>query len=321
MKKIIQLLIFSYSLVFSQNGIISGFISDSSSGEALIGANVIIQETGQGMATDINGYYIIQNIKPGEYTLMVSYVGFRLSREKVTVSPAQSIKNIEMVEDFVELTQIDVTAEKLQRRNNIQPSKINLSPRMMKAAPALAEPDLFRTIQALPLACLRLQSTQGLVIRGGNTDQNLIMLDGITVYNPSHLGGIFSNFIVDGVKEAELIKGAYNAEYGGRLSAVLNVISREGNQKEFKGKANISLLSAQTTLEGPLPKGAWILSGRRTYFDLVLPKVLPDNIASNVPPYFFYDVQGHIFSDISTKDRLSLSYCTGIDDIVLIPLD
>ena len=152
-------------MVFPQNGIISGFISDSSSGEALIGANVIIQETGQGMATDINGYYIIQNINSGEYTLMVSYVGFRLSREKVTVSPAQSIKkNIEMVEDFVELTQIDVTAEKVQRRNNIQPSKINLSPRMMKAAPALAEPDLFRTIQALPGVLTTSEYSTGLVI-------------------------------------------------------------------------------------------------------------------------------------------------------------
>ena len=317
MKKIIQLLIISSSFALSQNGIISGFISDSSSGEALIGANVIIQETGQGMATDINGYYIIQNIIPGEYTLMVSYVGFRLNRERVTISSSQSLKkDIEMIEDFVELTQVDVTAEKLQRRNNIQPSKINLSPRMMKAAPALAEPDLFRTIQALPGVLTTSEYSTGLVIRGGNTDQNLIMLDGITVYNPSHLGGVFSNFIVDGVKEAELIKGAYNAEYGGRLSAVLNVISREGNQKEFKGKANISLLSAQTTLEGPVPNGAWILSGRRTYFDLVLPKVLPDNIASNIPPYFFYDVQGHIFSDITTKDRFSLSYYTGIDDIL-----
>ena len=91
----------------------------------------------------------------------------------------------------------------------------------------------------------------------------IVINKGVIIINHK---GIFSNFIVDGVKEAELIKGAYNAEYGGRLSAVLNVISREGNQKEFKGKANISLLSAQTTLEGPLPKGAWILSGRRTYF-------------------------------------------------------
>ena len=96
---------------------------------------------------------------------------------------------------------------------------------------------MFRTIQALPGVLTTSEYSTGLVIRGGNTDQNLIMLDGITVYNPSHLGGVFSNFIVDGVKEAELIKGAYNAEYGGRLSAVLNVISREGNENEFKGKA------------------------------------------------------------------------------------
>ena len=215
MKKTIQLLILIISFTYSQNGIISGFVTDSSSGEALIGANIMIQETGQGMATDINGYYIIQNITPGNYTLMVSYVGFGVNRQKLNVLDGQSIKkDIEMVEDLVELTQIDVTAEKLQRRNNIQPSKINLSPRMMKAAPALAEPDLFRTIQALPGVLTTSEYSTGLVIRGGNTDQNLIMLDGITVYNPSHLGGVFSNFIVDGVKEAELIKGAYNAEYG-----------------------------------------------------------------------------------------------------------
>ena len=317
MKKNLIFFFFLINLTYSQNGIISGFITDSSSGEALIGANVVIQETGQGMATDINGYYIIQNIIPDNYTLMVSYVGFAVNRQKINISTGQSIKkDIELVENLVELNQIDVTAEKLQRRNNIQPSKINLSPRMMKAAPALAEPDLFRTIQALPGVLTTSEYSTGLVIRGGNTDQNLIMLDGITVYNPSHLGGVFSNFIVDGVKEAELIKGAYNAEYGGRLSAVLNVISREGNQKEFKGKASVSLLSTQATLEGPFYKGAWVISGRRTYFDLVLPKVLPDKIATNIPPYYFYDIQSHIFSDITSKDRLSLSYYTGIDDIL-----
>lgn len=306
-----------FSLVSAQNGIISGFVSDSSSGEALIGANVIVQETGKGMATDLNGYYVIQDITPGSYTIMVSYVGFSVRRSSIDIAPSQSIKlDISLKEEVVELNQVEVTAEKIQRRNNIQPSKINLSPRMMKSAPALAEPDLFRTIQALPGVLTTSEYSTGLIIRGGNTDQNLIMLDGITVYNPSHLGGVFSNFIVDGIKEAELIKGAYNAEYGGRLSAVLNVISREGNRKEFKGKANISLLSAQTTLEGPFYKGAWVLSGRRTYFDLVLPKVLPEDVASSIPPYYFYDVQGHVFSDLSPKDRLSLSYYSGIDDIL-----
>jgi len=312
-------LIFSFiiiSILKAQTSIISGFVSDSSSGEALIGANVFLRETGQGMATDINGYYIIQDIVPGNYTIMVSYIGFDMYKQKTRLSDDESKKvNINLVEQVVQLTEIEVTAEKLQRRNNIQLSKINLSPRMMKAAPALAEPDLFRTIQALPGVLTTSEFSTGLVIRGGNTDQNLIMLDGITVYNPSHLGGVFSNFIVDGVKEAELIKGAYNAEYGGRLSAVLNVISREGNKNEFKGKVNLSLLSAQTTLEGPFYKGAWVLSGRRTYFDLVLPKVLPDNINVNIPPYYFYDIQSHVFSDITSKDRISLSYYSGIDDL------
>ena len=304
-------LLFTFIQLNAQSGIISGFISDSSSAEALIGANVILQETGQGMATDINGYYIIQDITPGNYVLMVSYVGFKLKKETLKISDGQSIKlDISLSEDVVELTQIEVTAEQIQRKSNIQPSKINLSPRMMKAAPALAEPDLFRTIQALPGVLTTSEFSTGLVIRGGNTDQNLILLDGVTVYNPSHLGGIFSNFIVDGVKEAELIKGAYNAEYGGRLSAVLNIISREGNQKKFEGKANLSLLSAQATIEGPFYKGAWVFSGRRTYFDKIFQNV------PTIPPYYFYDIQSHIYTDLTSKDRLSLSFYNGVDDLL-----
>ena len=304
-------LLFTFIQLNAQSGIISGFISDSSSAEALIGANVILKETGQGMATDINGYYIIQDITPGDYVLMVSYVGFKLKKEKLNISDGQSIKlDISLSEDVVELTQIEVTAEQIQRKSNIQPSKINLSPRMMKAAPALAEPDLFRTIQALPGVLTTSEFSTGLVIRGGNTDQNLILLDGVTVYNPSHLGGIFSNFIVDGVKEAELIKGAYNAEYGGRLSAVLNIISREGNQKKFEGKANLSLLSAQATIEGPFYKGAWVFSGRRTYFDKIFQNV------PTIPPYYFYDIQSHIYTDLTSKDRLSLSFYNGVDDLL-----
>jgi len=304
-------LLFTFIQLNAQSGIISGFISDSSSAEALIGANVILQETGQGMATDINGYYIIQDITPGDYVLMVSYVGFKLKKEKLNISDGQSIKlDISLSEDVVELTQIEVTAEQIQRKSNIQPSKINLSPRMMKAAPALAEPDLFRTIQALPGVLTTSEFSTGLVIRGGNTDQNLILLDGVTVYNPSHLGGIFSNFIVDGVKEAELIKGAYNAEYGGRLSAVLNIISREGNQKKFEGKANLSLLSAQATIEGPFYKGAWVFSGRRTYFDKIFQNV------PTIPPYYFYDIQSHMYTDLTSKDRLSLSFYNGVDDLL-----
>ena len=197
-------------------GSVYGFVTDEAKGEALIGANVIITETGQGMATDMNGYYVLQRIPEGSYTLIVSYIGYEVLNKKVIIkgSGAQKL-DLVLKAQAVSLSEVDVTAEKIQRKYNITPSQINLSPRMLKAAPALAEPDLFRTIQALPGVLTTSEFSTGLVIRGGNTDQNLILLDGITVYNPSHLGGVFSNFIVDGVKEANLIKGGYSAEYGG----------------------------------------------------------------------------------------------------------
>ena len=225
------------SLYAQDGGSIYGFVTDEATGEALIGANVIIKETGAGMATDMNGYYVIQEIDPGDYTVLVSYVGYQVLNYEIKVSGQEPQKlDLALTSQAVSMGEVEVSAEKIQRKYNIQPSRINLSPRMLKAAPSLAEPDLFRTIQALPGVLTTSEFSTGLVIRGGNTDQNLILLDGITVYNPSHLGGVFSNFIVDGVKEANLIKGGYNAEYGGRLSAVLNVLSREGNRNKFDGK-------------------------------------------------------------------------------------
>ena len=305
-------LLYQLNFSFSQNNSsVYGFVTDSSNGEALIGANVFIKDLALGMATDINGYYVLQEIPMGSYEISVSYVGYKILIQKIDISDGQSVKlDLVLREEVVSFSEVEVTAEKIKRKNNIQPSTVNLSPRMLRSAPALAEPDLFRTIQALPGVLTTSEFSTGLVIRGGNTDQNLILLDGVTVYNPSHLGGIFSNFIVDGVKEAELIKGAYNAEYGGRLSAVLNIISREGNQKKFEGKANLSLLSAQATLEGPFYKGAWVFSGRRTYFDKIFQDV------PSIPPYYFYDVQSHVYSDLSQKDRISLSFYNGVDDLV-----
>ena len=310
--KIITITALQLNIASAQlDGSVYGFVTDSSNGEALIGANVFINELGLGMATDINGYYVLQGITPGIHNILVSYVGYEILSERIEIVDGDALKlDLVLREEVVSISEVEVTAEKIKRKNNIQPSTVNLSPRMLRSAPALAEPDLFRTIQALPGVLTTSEFSTGLVIRGGNTDQNLILLDGVTVYNPSHLGGIFSNFIVDGVKEAELIKGAYNAEYGGRLSAVLNIISREGNKKKIEGKANLSLLSAQATLEGPFYKGAWVFSGRRTYFDKIFQNV------PSIPPYYFYDIQSHIYSDLTPKDRISLSFYNGVDDLI-----
>ncbi len=306
----LSLLLFSFlTFASAKTSRLSGIVTDAKTGETLIGANVFFSETGRGMATDRNGYYIIDNIQKDSLTLIVSFLGYVQYKEtiKFTDKSVQRI-NISLQPEVLELAEVDVSAEKIVRQFNIQPGKVNLTTRQIKALPSILEPDIFRTIQALPGVLTPSEFSTGLIIRGGNTDQNLILLDGITVYNPSHLGGVFSNFIVDAVKDAELIKGGYNAEYGGRLSAVLNVTSREGNSKEFDAKMNISILSAQTTLEGPIPKGAWLVSGRRTYFDKVLKQTDLD-----VPPYYFYDLQGHVFTDVSVKDRISVSFYNGKD--------
>lgn len=307
-------------VIFSQQAPfqVFGFITDSTSGEALIGANVFIRESGQGMATDNNGYYVLSNISIDEPKLIVSYVGYEKYELKLDFSKngSQNI-NVSLKPESIELMQVDVTAEEIERLNKIEPSRVNLSPRILKSQPSLAEPDIFRTIQSLPGVLTTSEFSTGLVIRGGNTDQNLILLDGITVYNPSHLGGLFSNFIVDAVKDAELIKGGYNAEYGGRLSAVLDIRSREGNRNKIEGSSSISLLTAQSTIEGPIPGGAFLVAGRRTYFDKVLPYVT-DNFDL---PYYFYDLQGHVFTDLNEKDRISLSFYKGVDDLQFNDLD
>ena len=309
-----------FGVVFSQQTPfqVFGFITDSTSGEALIGANVFIRESGQGMATDNNGYYVLSDITIAEPKLIVSYVGYEKFELKLDFSKNKSQNiNISLKPESIELMQVDVTAEEIERLNKIEPSRVNLSPRLLKSQPSLAEPDIFRTIQSLPGVLTTSEFSTGLVIRGGNTDQNLILLDGITVYNPSHLGGLFSNFIVDAVKEAELIKGGYNAEYGGRLSAVLDIRSREGNRNRIEGSSSISLLTAQSTIEGPIPGGAFLVSGRRTYFDKVLPYITD----SFDLPYYFYDLQGHVFTDLNEKDRISLSFYRGVDDLEFKDLD
>ena len=182
--RIIYLLFFLSinTLVYAENNTISGFITDKETGEALIGANVFIQETGNGMSTDKNGYYVLQNISSGNYSLIVSYIGYNTFKKDIVVLENESIKmDISLIIEALEINEVEVSAEKLQRKNNIQPSRVNLSPRIIKAAPALAEPDIFRTIQALPGVLTNNEASTGLVIRGGNTDQNLILLDGITV--------------------------------------------------------------------------------------------------------------------------------------------
>ena len=313
--KTIIFIIFICTFYFSQTTI-SGFVTDKNSGEILIGTNIFIEEIQQGIASDKNGFYsiTIENASEIKLNIIIQYLGYEDIREYIGLHKPLTKKSIrkdfELLPSNIELESTEIIGEKETRQTTTPYSSIKVTQAQLSALPSLAEADIFRTLQALPGILQLSEASTGLIIRGGNTDQNLILLDGITVYNPSHLGGIFSNFIIEAIKEANLTKGGFNAEYGGRLSAVLDVISREGNRNKINMQTDISILSAKSTIEGPFYNGAWLISGRRTYFDILLPKLGFEGF----PPYYFYDVQGHIFTDLTYKDRLSISFYNGIDD-------
>ena len=317
MNNILRIL-FLISFCYSQSITIYGLITDQETGESLIGANAFIANTEFGSYSDKNGFYSITlNDYSEEETIIIQYLGYTTIRLNVNIGNAKKIKqDFSMSQSSIKLEEEKITGEQ-ETRQTVNPySSIKVTQAQLQALPTLAEADIFRTLQSLPGVLQASEFSTGLIIRGGNTDQNLILLDGITVYNPSHLGGIFSNFIVESIKEANLTKGGFNAEYGGRLSAVLDVISREGNRNKIKLKTDISLLSAKATAEGPFYKGAWIVSGRRTYFDKVFEALEYDGI----PPYYFYDIQGHAFTDLTYKDRISISFYNGIDDFEYGPI-
>ena len=221
-----------------------------------------------------------------------------------------------------------VTAERQKFERSMESSQIALDLREINSAPAFVEPDVFRTLQMLPGVQTTSDFSSALYVRGSTPDQNLIMLDGIAVYNPYHLGGIFSTFNTDAIKEADFHAGGFPARYGGRMGAILNVINREGNTEKITGSANLSLISSKALIEGPLPKwkgmkGSWMISGRRTYIDkvvdaLALPSGSKNSDGSDIPlrfPYYFYDYQIKANLDIDQDHRLTFTRFYG-DDVL-----
>lgn len=300
---------------FAQNhASLSGFVRDADSREALIGANVMVSGANLGAATNVEGYFVVNGIPPGTYEVTINYIGYKKLREKISFAAREKVvKNFLLAVQPIEAGGVTVTADQEAAQRDLRIAQLNVSVRSIQSLPRVVETDVFRALQFLPGVTGTSDYSTALAVRGGNTDQNLITLDGITVYNPSHIGGLFSNFITDALKDANLMKGGFPAEYGGRLSSVLRLTSREGNSQKFAGSAAISLLSSQATLEGPINKGAWLLALRRTYIDQVLNAARSVGITDFELPYYFYDVQGHVFQDLSPRDRVSFSMYLGRD--------
>ena len=301
---------------FGQNEMtISGYVKDKETGEVLIGANVVVLELSAGRSTNNYGFFSI-TVPMGEFTIETSYIGYNNSSK--VISPTSSTQNLNFLLQGTSFMTEEVVVKAKKEDANIQSSdigKIELEVEQVDQLPVLVgEKDILKTIQLLPGVQSGSEGTSGFYVRGGGPDQNLILLDEAVVYNASHLFGFFSVFNSDAINNIDLIKGSMPANYGGRLSSVLDINMKDGNTKNFGAEGGIGLISSRLTLEGPIKQdtSSFIISGRRTYFD-ILAKPFIDTTSFAGSAYYFYDLTTKVNYILSDKDRLYISGYFGRD--------
>jgi len=288
------------------NGTISGFVYDATSKENLVGATIYLQGTKIGVLTNKNGFYALNNIPPGKYIIIASFIGYEKLMDTITIHKKEVIrKNFYLKPIDIKTAEVSVEAEKDIEKREITISKVTVPVQQISKLRIGGESDLFRSLQYLPGILTSSQISSGLFIRGGSPDQNLVLLDNMTVYNPSHLFGFISTFNTEAIKDVELIKGGFPAEYGGRISSVLNVTQKEGNREKISGGAGIGVISSKAMLEGPLLNGSWFLAGRRTYVDLIK-NFIPEDPSVPIPDFWFYDVNAKVTQDLGKDDKIYL---------------
>jgi len=295
---------------------ISGYITAASSGEAIAGANLKIEGEPFGAAANIHGFYNIPRLPKGLFTLNVSALGYETITRQITCTGEPQRLDFELVEQAIMGEEVVIEAQRVGGMLDPYVGHTIIEQKMILGSPGLAEPDLFRSIQFLPGVLSLSDYSSGLYIWGSSPSGNMVLLDNIEVYNPSHLFGFMSTFIVDAVREVNLVKGGYPAKWGGRLGSVLEVTNKDGNRKEFEGMAELSFLSGQALVEGPVGNGSFMIAGRRTWIDYATKAMENGGIIPEGEdlPYHFYDFQSRINQDFSPRDKLTLSFYSG-DDI------
>ncbi len=317
--KILVLILTFFSLsLTAQKFTLSGYLSDSETGEKLIGASVYDKKSLKGTSANIYGYYSI-TLPTDTYNIVFSYVGYSKIEKKVVLTSDTEL-NIDLSSSST-LDEVKIVGDKMEKiTETTKMGSINIPMKQIEKMPTfLGERDLIKVAQMLP-GVQSSEGSSGMYVRGGGPDQNLILLDGVPVYNVSHLFGFFSVFNSDAVSNVELIKGGFPARYGGRLSSVLDIRMKEGNTKKLSGTASIGLISSKLTLEGPLgsENTSFIISGRRTYIDILAQPFIKiaarnDGLESLSAGYYFYDFNAKINHKFSNKSRLYLSAYTGKD--------
>ncbi len=299
---------------------ISGFVRDRDDGESLPNATVSVKlnDETMGALSNAEGYYAIKGVPAGSAGLMVSYVGYATHQDTIEIVAGHDQRlDIELDRQSLIMGEIVVEAGANQVKSELskQPSVIALKMKSLQQMPAMAEPDLLRSLQLLPGVQTASDLSSGLYVRGGSPDQTGIRLDQVRLYNPSHAFGFFSTFNPDAIKDVTFYKGAYPAQYGGNLGAVLDVQNRDGNRKKFSSSGGVSLISSRLMLEGPLGRGSWMIAGRRTYIDPVFKAIRGASDNLDDLGYYFYDVNGKINTQLSPDDNLMISIYGGDDDL------
>ena len=291
---------------------VSGYVYDDLTGETLIGTTVQIEGTYTGALANVYGYYSL-TVPAGKHTLLYSSVGYGIHKQEIDVSENQ-VLNVRMRPYTKLLNEVVVTAE--QEDENVTVNRMGhtqMSAKTISKIPALlGEVDVLRTLKLLPGVQMTSETSSGFSVRGGGYDQNLILLDEAVVYNPSHLFGFFSTFNNDAIKNVEFYKGNIPARYGGRLSSLVDIRMKEGNNQKFTGSGGISPIASRLTLEVPIvkDKGSVIVSGRRTYADIIARAV---NKNARNATLFFYDLNMKANYTINEKNRVYVSGYLGKD--------
>ncbi len=309
------IVLFCVSVDAQQKFTLNGYIKDTLTGETLIGANLNIPLAGKGVTTNPYGYYSL-TLSKGSYILSCSFVGYNTKIISVNLDSNYK-RDIYLIPSNYIIENVTVTGH--LRDNNVktaQMGKIDLSMEKVKSMPALfGEVDILKTLQLLPGVRNAGEGNSGFYVRGGGPDQNLIILDDAVVYNTGHLLGFFSIFNSDAIKNVSLIKGGMPAQYGGRLSSVVDISMKDGNMNKTQVDAGIGLIASRFSIQGPVKKNkaSYIVSARRTYIDQLIKPAISKTSSFYGSGYYFYDLNAKINYNISGKDRIYLSAYLGRD--------
>ena len=283
---------------------IKGFVYEKSNGEPVMFANVFLKGTNHGSTTDINGYFSITRIPDGSYTLMVTSIGYDTITEQVSVKGNQILhKKFSIEETSIQLAAVSISADKIEAKTETKTSVVYITPKTITKIPSVGgQADLAQYLQVIPGVVFTGDQGGQLYIRGGSPIQNKVLLDGMIVYNPFHSIGLFSVFDTDIIRNAEVYTGGFGAEYGGRVSSIMDITTRDGNKKRISGKIGGSTFGAKVMVEGPLKKAkdendmtiSFIMSAKNSYLEQTSQSIYKDILKGEILPYNFQDVYGKV---------------------------